>query len=94
MRLVIRSFCYHVQCRPPVHAPPLQCSQHVESLWNAEATRISDVQLQHLRGMHQQGVHCAFHRDGYATRGTLILSSHHVREGACSGAWCMAEEYS
>jgi hypothetical protein len=54
-------------------------------MWTAAAARISNVQLQHLRGMHQQGVHCAFIRDGYATRGTLALSSHHVREGACNG---------
>ncbi len=53
------------------------------------AARISDVQLQHLRGIHHQGVHCAFHRDGYATRGTLLLSSHHVREGACNGTRCV-----
>jgi hypothetical protein len=55
-------------------------------MWTAAAARISNVHLQHLRGMHQQGVHCAFIRDGYATRGTLTLSSHHVREGTCNGA--------
>ena len=75
--------------RMPFHETSLNthCTTRGSSLdmWTATAARISHVQLQHLRGMHQQGVHCAFHRDGYATRGTLLLSSHHVREGPCSG---------
>jgi hypothetical protein len=57
-------------------------------MWTASAAKICGVELQHLRGLHQQGVHCAFQRNGYATRGTLLLSSHHVREGACAGECC------
>lgn len=54
-------------------------------MWTASGAKIAGVELQHLRGMHQQGVHCAFHCNGYATRGALLLSTHHVREGACTG---------